>query len=342
MKILSKSITPRMNASTIQAKNTTFNAAPEVATGIIKSAACLGPIVLAMLPNIKKNAEDDGLPPQAPISPLGEYPLNLSFPAEFSKKNFIEWASINRFGYEVRDDAVEFKDKEGHIIRRIVPEKNDATKVHIDRIWIYEDGQETAKFVKYADKDLKYYYDRDTDGTYMNSAELRSDGYWYDREGRIMQFDPITNEPQAGYKRPDNSLGESLTNPSFPEFFDVEDFKEWAKSLGLPAPVIEDGVAKFYNYEDKLVRQITEHKRQKGKVQDDYIWIYDNNGLVVGKYAKYYMSKTTLYKYGRTENGGLRYTAQLGEDGLWHPFGRDWDEILPINPVTGEPQCPKD
>ncbi len=302
-------------------------------------------LCLAVLPNVNKNnsVKEDVPNSKTIISPLGESLLNPSFPEEFcDNKDFIEWALAMGLQFELKGNSAEFTDKSGNLVRRITKKNAKSNKVLVDRILIYENGKETAKFLKKVNEPIKYYYDRTPEGGYMTMAELHSDERWYDREGNILQFNPLTNEPQDGYIKTKPSLGESLINPSFPTYFDVQAFEEWAKTLNMPTPVIEDGIAKFYDYNDRLVRQITENKNQKGKVYNDYVFIYDNNGILVGKYVKYYISNYPLYNYGRDEDGNFKYTAQLREDGLWHPFGQRWDEILPNNPVTGEPQIQKD
>lgn len=344
MKIITNYNIPHISPITYK-NNAAFTSKASISalTKIEKPVGAL--LCLAVLPNVNKNnGTNEDIPnSENVVSPLGESLLNPSFPEEFcSNKDFIEWALAMGLRFELKGNSAEFTDKSGNLVRRITKKSNNSSKVLVDRILIYEDGTETAKFLKKVNEPIKYYYNRSPEGRYMTMAELHSDGRWYDREGNIMQFNPLTNEPQDGYVKAKPSLGESLINPSFPTDFDVQAFEEWAKVLDMPAPVIEDGVAKFYDYNDRLVREITENKNQKGKVYNDFVFIYDANGILVGKYTQYYISKFPLYHYGRDENGNLKYTAQLREDGFWHPFGQRWDEILPNNPVTGEPQIKKD
>ena len=302
-------------------------AANELVLETTKHIPVAGPIILAMITGKGTN-----------VNPLGESLTNPSFPTEFNLTDFYNWAGKMGFRYEHRNNSVEFKDSEGHVVRRIISQKKDNSKVHIDRIWIYENGQEVKKFLKKANEPVKYYYDKTPEGIY-SVAELSSNGQWYDLKGRIMQFNPITNTPQEGYVKPSSSLGESLTKPAFPEDFDIQIFEKWAKSLGLPAPVLADGVATFYDWNDKIVRQIKELKIKPGKVQEDCIPIYDKEtGNKIGELIKWYISPYPIYHYGRAEDGTLKKTAQLGEDGLWHTFGRDRDDVIHDIPTIELPQ----
>lgn len=336
------------HASPIVYKNNATFASKANISALTKIEKPVGALLcLAVLPNVNINNNEKELSPDSGsiVSPLGESLLNPSFPEEFCcNKDFIEWAQAMDLRFELKENSAEFTDKSGNLVRRITKGKN-SNKVVLDRILIYKDGTEIAKFLKKVNEPVKYFYNRPPAEGYRNMAELHSDGRWYNRDGNvlhIMQFNPLTNEPQDGYVKEKPSLGESLTNPSFSKDFDVQAFEEWAKALGMPAPSIEDGIAKFYDYNDRLVRQITENEEKKGKVYNDYVFIYDNNGILVGKYVQFHISNYPLYHYGRDENGNLKYTAQLREDGLWHPFGQNWDKILPNNPVTGEPQIQKD
>lgn len=342
MKISSNYTIPNRTTAKQPAYNTSFTA-KHAMTSKTPASAAIGGFVLVMLPNIvhKHGSETDTPSDKDVTSLLGESLMDPAFPTEFNDKVFKKWADLMGLSYQVRAHAAEFKDVDGNLVRRIEKKANDESKVFVDRIWIFKDGKEVANFLKYADEpNIKYHYDRTPYGGYNCAAELRSDGLWYDYKNRtgIMRTNPITGEIQIVPMKVNSPLGESLRKPSFPTDYDVQEFENWAKALGLPAPVIEDGLTKFYDNNGHLVRQIRELKKQKGKVQDDYVWVYDNN-VLVGKYSKYYISDSPKYSYEPTEYGDFKYAAQLGKDGYWRCFGRDWDKILPKNPVTGEPQC---
>ena len=115
---------------------------------------------------------------------------------------------------EIKDGIATFRDKDGNLVRRITNDWEHDGQVYDDYVILYDNGEEVAKFIKYADEEnVRFYYN--TDGNrYASRAELAPDGQWYDYYGNKMRSNPVTGEPQAPAAEP---AKRSYTKPEMTE-----------------------------------------------------------------------------------------------------------------------------